>query len=102
MNTFLHCSCGYATSDADDHTDHYLAAFPAEGDIGTDGRVHAEAARDTPDGTPQYRCLCGYAADDLAELDGHLLLAFGGDDHIGRDGVRHVAVNALAAASGVA
>lgn len=95
------CSCGYAAASDDDLADHLGEMFSPQDDTAADGQVHAEAARDTPDG-PQgpsrpagttsttWTCLCGFEAADIAQFDAHLVSAFTPADHIGHDGHEHV------------
>jgi hypothetical protein len=92
------CSCGFAAGDATDLDDHLAEAFSADGDTGTDGRLHFELAGDFVRfggrftvGIPvaRYVCACGFAADGTREFDGHLLAVFTAPGSVGADGVRH-------------
>jgi hypothetical protein len=42
------CACGATLTDQDERDDHFAEAFTPAGDIGADGRVHAEVAPGTP------------------------------------------------------
>jgi hypothetical protein len=86
--SLLHCSCGFGADDAGSFADHLHLAFARDDDTGTDGRQHAETARD---GT-RLVCACGLTTS-AAELDDHLLMAFITPDAVGTDGERHVPVD---------
>lgn len=90
--TDLDCSCGYEADTPADLADHLGEAFiPLSDDVGTDGRAHAEAARDgSSRGLADLMCLCGFTAVDTARMDEHLLGMFIPGDGIGPDGTRHV------------
>jgi hypothetical protein len=90
--TNLDCSCGYEADTPEDLRDHLGEVFiPLGDDIGTDGRVHAEPARDGNSRDPAaLGCLCGFTAGDKAAMDEHLLRMFTPADGVGPDGTRHV------------
>jgi hypothetical protein len=95
------CTCGYLAVDAEDLTVHCGEMFIPADDIGPDGLVHAESARDA--GGPALApgvlapgvlaCRCGVIAS-VAEFDQHLADVFTPADRIGTDGRRHAAAGA--------
>ena len=91
--SIFHCSCGFASDDADEFGDHARLVFARDDDIGTDGRVHVDLADPRVPGTPKHVCACGLRTDDTAEFDDHLLMTFIPPDNIGTDGDRHVPVD---------
>jgi hypothetical protein len=84
----IHCECGYLASKQQDFTDHYREIFTPDDDKGTDGLVHAEAARDCTGNDGTLACLCGFTGE-LDALDEHFLRVFAPADRIGRDGMKH-------------
>ncbi|SRR5712691_2170936 len=88
--SLLHCSCGFASDDADEFGDHTRLVFARDDDIGTDGQVHFDVADGRTPGGPRHTCACGFQTDDTPELDDHLLMAFIAPDNIGSDGEKHV------------
>ena len=71
------------------------AFIPLTDDIGTDGRAHAEQAREgNSPGPATLTCLCGLTVPDAPGLDEHLLGAFTPADGTGLDGHRHVPAQA--------
>jgi hypothetical protein len=84
------CACGFVPTDDYHLADHLGEAFIPANDRGSDGRLHAEAARDAASvagGT--LACLCGYRAADGAALDAHLFLVFAPAGQPGLDGQPH-------------
>jgi hypothetical protein len=82
------CACGFGAVSVEEPGDHVGEMVIPPDDIASDGRVHAEAARDaaSPAG---YQCVCGLPSDSMTGLDEHLLAVFTGPGAIGRDGRRH-------------
>ena len=91
--SLFHCSCGFASDDADEFGDHTRLAFARDDDIGTDGQAHADLAGNRAPGMPKHRCACGFQTGDTPEFDDHLLMAFIPPDNIGNDGDKHVPVD---------
>jgi hypothetical protein len=85
----FHCSCSFGADDAALFGDHLSLAFARADDVGTDGCMHAEVAREGAG----YLCACGYESPGAEELNDHLLLAFMTPDGVGSDGERHVPVD---------
>jgi hypothetical protein len=86
------CLCGYGAAGAEGLRDHFAEMFTPDDDTAPDGRIHAEAARDTAGAG--LACLCGFTGDGIASLDEHLARVFTPAGRIGRDGVRHARANA--------
>jgi hypothetical protein len=84
----VHCECGYLADSQKDLTDHYREIFTPEDDKGTDGLVHAEAARDFPANDGILACLCGFTGA-IDALDEHFLGLFAPADRTGHDGRKH-------------
>ena len=84
-----HCTCGYQSESPEDLTVHFGEMFIPADDVGPDGQVHAEAARDK--GTPvpaTLTCRCGFTAS-TDTFDQHLTDVFTPADGIGLDGRKH-------------
>lgn len=96
LMTDLTCACGYEAATPADLADHLGEAFiPLDHDTGTDGRAHAERARDANQPRPApLTCTCGHAAPDPTGLDEHLLRAFTPADATGLDGHKHAPAQA--------
>jgi hypothetical protein len=86
----FHCSCSFATDEAESFGDHLGLVFDRDDDIGTDGNRHAEIFHE---GLPGHLCVCGYASADPQEFNDHLLVIVLTADGIGIDGERHVPVD---------
>jgi hypothetical protein len=92
------CTCGFVPTDDYHLADHLGEVFIPADDRAIDGRLHAEAARDTapaardtaPAASDALACRCGYRTPDGAALDVHILSAFTPPNAIGPDGRRHV------------
>ena len=90
------CSCGYKADSPEDLTVHYGEMFIPADDVGPDGQVHAEAARDK--GTPApatLACRCGFTTS-IQSFDQHLIDVFTPTDRIGLDGERHAPAESAA------
>ncbi len=92
------CVCGYAARDPGGLTDHFEEVFTPADDVGRDGRVHDQVARDrarefaqVPDGgpVPPLVCLCGFGTGEHVGFDNHLLSMFITPGRIGPDGRKH-------------
>lgn len=91
-----HCSCGFAIDDADEFGDHLREVFDRPGDLGADGRVHAEVTGVTSGADrrqPWHVCACGFETGDTAEFDDHALLVLIPPDNTGTDGTKHIPVD---------
>ena len=86
------CTCGYEAEGLDDLTVHFGEMFIPADDVGLDGQVHAEAARDktstgpTPPAT--LTCRCGVTTS-FESFDQLLTDVFTPADRVGLDGQRH-------------
>jgi hypothetical protein len=83
------CTCGYEAESPEDLTVHFGEMFIPADDVGADGHVHAEAARDK--GTPKpasLTCWCGVITS-FGGFDQHLIDVFTPADRIGLDGTKH-------------
>jgi hypothetical protein len=79
------CACGFERLDDEEGSDHLLAAFVPEDNLGPDGQVHEEGEL--------RACSCGFSASSGPELDAHFLAVFMTADRLDRDGLRHSPIN---------
>jgi hypothetical protein len=87
------CTCGYEAESPEDLTVHFGEMFTPADDVGPDGQVHAEAARDkrSTSGTQApatLTCRCGLTTS-FDGFDQHLTDVFTPADRIGLDGKKH-------------
>lgn len=90
------CTCGYEAENPEDLIVHFGEMFIPADDLGPDGQVHAEAARDKGSPAPAtLTCRCGYTAS-IEGFDQHLIDVFTPASRVGLDDQRHASAESAA------